>query len=60
MTDRSGRPSAPSTRRPSETSDDRYCEWWRIENEPPSCEYSLPIVLKQWGHAVTIVRSPIR
>ena len=38
----------------------RYCEWWRIENDPPSWPYSLPIVLKQCGHAVTIVRSPIR
>ena len=32
----------------------------RLENSPPSWPYSLPIVLKQWGHAVTIVRSPIR
>ena len=34
-------------------------EWWTTRNEPPSCPYSLPIVLKQCGQAVTIVRSPI-
>ena len=35
--------------RPEETSSARYVLWCTIRYEPPSCPYSLPIVLKQCG-----------
>ena len=62
MIRRAAAPSGPTSvaSRPSARSPARYAEWWTTSKSPPSCGYSLAIVLKQCGQAVTMRGGPYR